>query len=144
MASAKVIVGVKYDRGKRIVVCIPDGVQIFSKTTAGPQTIEWEFHPSIPNKVDDVRITLLPDQPATYPTAKPIPRELLITDLGPIEKDSSSPSRLQRRYTVNNPGRKGYFFYKIELLSKGQVWAVSDPGGENDAGPGPGWPPVYP
>lgn len=144
MASAKVIVGVKYNKGERIVVCIPDGVQIYSTSTGGPQTIEWEFHPSIPKEVDDARITVLQQQPATYPTEKPIPPELLITSLGTIEKDSSSPAPVKPLRTTTNPGKKGYFFYRIDLLSGGKVWATSDPGGENDGGPGSGWPPSYP
>ncbi|MGV8040286.1 MAG: hypothetical protein AB2L07_09470 [Thermoanaerobaculaceae bacterium] len=146
MASAKVIVGVKYNKGERIVVCIPDGVRINTSESAGFQTIEWEFHPSIPKEVDEVRITVLPQQPPTYPTTQPIPPGLLITSLGTIQKDNSSPDRLKPLRTIANPGTRGYFFYTIELLSEGRLWAASDPGGANDtpADPLPPWPPIYP
>ncbi|HPC83296.1 MAG TPA: hypothetical protein P5234_07935 [Thermoanaerobaculaceae bacterium] len=146
MARAKVIVGVKYSEGKRIVVCIPDGARTSIDPLQGPGTIEWEFHPSIPAEVDGANIIVLQEQPKTYPTQQPIPPELLITDLGPIHRDQSSPARVKPLYTVQNPGRRGYFFYKIRLLSKGAIWAESDPGGANDEPLEPilPWPPNYP
>lgn len=146
MANAKVIVGVKYNKGERIVVCIPDGVRIFTSSTGGPQTVEWEFHPSIPDEVDDARITVLDAQPDTYPTKEPIPPGLLIKSLGTIHKDSASPDKVKPQRTLANPGSRGYFFYTIELLSRGKVWAVSDPAGSNDTPEQPPlpWPPSYP
>lgn len=146
MANAKVIVGVKYNQGKRIVVCIPDGVRISSISTGGPQTIEWEFHSSIPKEVTKARITPLTAQPSTYPTERPIPPDLLITDLGPIQEDSALPDRVAPQRTTSNPGKRGYFFYTIELLEGDKVWAASDPGGANDtpSEPLPPWPPIYP
>lgn len=145
MASAKVIVGVKYNKGERIVVCIPDGVAICTDSVSGPQFIEWEFHPSIPVEVDGVEIKFLDAQPPTYPTKEPIPPERLITSLGRIQEESSG-GRIKPRVTTQAATKTGYFFYEIKLTSKGAIWAVSDPGGSS-VKPGenpPEWPPANP
>lgn len=146
MANAKVVVGVKYVETERQVVCIPDGVRIHTKPEAGPQHIEWELDASIPTEVTDVEIRFLSFQPDTYPTKQPIPPDMILTGFGEIKKvQPTRGSHLDNRATTVNPGKRGYFFYQINLLVDKAIWATTDPGGCNDdddcTAP---WPPLNP
>lgn len=145
MANAKVVVGVKYVGTQRQVVCDPDGVKIHTRPEKGPQLIEWEFDALIPAEVTAAEIRFLSFQPKIYPTKQPIPADMILTGFGGIdEKPPTKESHLKNRQTRVNPGKRGYFFYQINLLAGDAIWATTDPGGVNDDDSTAPWPPIYP
>lgn len=145
MAIAKVTVKVKYDAKGRQVVCEGDGTRLSTSPNHGPQFIEWVFDEAIPAVVDGVEIRFLAFQPGKYPTVEPIPDTMILTDLGPVQATGSGAG-LRPRITTTAPTRRGYFFYRVDLLAGDAVWATSDPGGpvDNPGDPVLPWPPIYP